>query len=104
MFASFEVGADVAEGIALWLQDSSIIDGHYMDLLGSMCHGDRRHIANLGIYDGRPVLSWNWGDVADPSYGSVSRGEQASTIGAFSLFSLSFIFFHLRPSGFGGQV
>ena len=74
-FASAEVGLTDIEGVAIYAQDPTVIEGHYMDLPGSVRAEHRESVACLGLWDGRPGLDWYWDDGADPYCGSASRGS-----------------------------
>jgi len=74
-FASCEVGQEAFEGLSLFAQDREILNGHYMDLPGSVHVRRRGHCACLGLWRGGPRLRWFWVVSADPDYGSASRGE-----------------------------
>lgn len=74
-FAPFEVGMDAIEGISVYVQSPEVIEGHYLDLPGSVHRGSRDGCAYLGVVGGGPGLYWRWGVRSRPEYGSASRGE-----------------------------
>ncbi|MBI2483245.1 hypothetical protein HYV74_03660 [Candidatus Uhrbacteria bacterium] len=73
-----EFGLSAFEGISLYAQHPEVIDGHCMDLPGSVradCRGD---CAYLGRWGGGVVqLGCHWDDGALPDFGSASRGSGA---------------------------
>ncbi|MBI4281465.1 hypothetical protein HY625_01450 [Candidatus Uhrbacteria bacterium] len=74
-YKPFEVGMDVVEGTAVYVQDSWVIKDHYMDLTASVRADDRGYCAALGIWSDGPLLSWRWHGSADPHCGAASRGK-----------------------------
>lgn len=74
-FAAFEIGMDAIEGVFTYVDDKKVIDGHYMDLPGSVLRDNRDYYAYLGGFDGGPELGWCWFDDANPNCGSASRGN-----------------------------
>lgn len=73
-FASDEIGLIAMEGVALYVQNPKVIEGHYLDLVGSVHRESRDGVAGLGGWVG-PRLDWLWSDSADPGFGSASRLE-----------------------------
>ncbi|MFH1099219.1 MAG: hypothetical protein V1723_04885 [Candidatus Uhrbacteria bacterium] len=70
-----EVGLSAFEGLSLYAQHPEVIDGHFVDLPGSFRTDDRGDCAYLRRWGvGVVRLVWSWGDDANPSYGSASRG------------------------------
>ncbi len=74
-FADCEVGADVMEGIARFVQDELVLWKRFMDLPGSVLASHRDYCACLGVCFDGPKLSWRWDVFAFPVYGSASRGK-----------------------------
>jgi hypothetical protein len=77
-FVRPEVGAEALTGLFLFAQDPRVIGGsddHVMDLPGSVHRGLPSRCACLGVWGGRPRLSWAWFGGARPLYGSASRWE-----------------------------
>ena len=74
-FSQNEIGLTALEGVALYLQNPKVINGHCLDLPGSVPRGGRGTVAGLGYWDDGPGLRWYSGAVADPHYGSASRSE-----------------------------
>lgn len=74
-FASGEVGMDATEGSFTWLDDPKVINGHFMDLLGSVLTKLRDRCAYLGHWVDGPELRWDIGGNAHPHCGAASRGE-----------------------------
>ncbi len=75
LFQTFEVGMDSVEGGAVYAQNSKVIYGHWMNLLGSVRREGRESCVCLGVFDDKPGLDWDWDGCAYPQYGSASRGE-----------------------------
>lgn len=75
MFQKFEVGADVMEGIARYVQGESVIHGYYMALLGSVHYSDWGFSAYLGVVKYASTLYWDWHGYYGPVGGSASRGS-----------------------------
>ena len=71
----FEVGMDVIEGVSVYIHDSTVIEGHYLDLPGSVPREDPGCVGCLGVFDGGPGLYWSWGGNDSPDVGSASRAE-----------------------------
>jgi hypothetical protein len=79
-FVRPEVGAEALTGLFLYAQEPAVIGGegdawHTMDLPGSVHRDDPSYCACLGLWSDGPRLYWDWGDEADPKYGSASRWE-----------------------------
>lgn len=75
LFQPFEVGMDVVEGASVYALNPKAIEGHYLDLPGSVHREDRGFCAFLGVFDGEPGLHWSWDGYSPPECGSASRGE-----------------------------
>lgn len=65
------------EGVALYAQDPAVVQGHFVDLPGSVRVGRMRYVACLGEWDDSPELRWDEGDGPDHNYGSASAGVMA---------------------------
>lgn len=74
-FEKYEVGMAADEGVFTYVDDTKVIEGHYLDLPGSVHRENRGICAYLGVIGGKPRLSWGWVDYSYPKYGSASRGE-----------------------------
>ncbi|MFH1142671.1 MAG: hypothetical protein V1695_03070 [Candidatus Uhrbacteria bacterium] len=74
-FAPCEVGLEAFEGLSLFAQDRKVLNGHYMDLPGSVRVRSRGDCAYLGLWSGGPELRWCWDDNPFPACSSASRGE-----------------------------
>lgn len=74
-FESFEVGMDAGEAIAVYVQDPVVINGHFIDVLGSVRADDRGRCAVLGRWGDSPGLGWSFNDCAFRLCGSASRGS-----------------------------
>lgn len=75
-FEKYEVGMAADEGVFTYVDDVNVIEGHYLDLPGSVLREDRGSCACLGAFVGGPELSWRWNNHhSRPRYGSASRGE-----------------------------
>jgi hypothetical protein len=76
-FAKDERGLTAMEGVALYIQNPAAIEGHYLDLPGSVRTDCYRLSAGLGDLGDGPKLYWDWDDGvrSDYNYGSASRGE-----------------------------
>lgn len=72
-FVQGEVGQDAVEGISLYVQDRTVLNGHVMDLPGSVHAGDRGYCACLEHWGSLPELHWFGDDYPSPYYGSASR-------------------------------
>lgn len=75
-FEKYEVGMAADEGLFTYVDDARVIDGHVMDLPGSVPRGNREDVAYLGVIGGKPKLSWYWEGNSDPKYGSATRGKR----------------------------
>lgn len=73
-FAPFEVGMDWVEGASVYALDPKVIEGHYLNLPGSV-FGVFRHVACLGVFSSKPKLDWFRSDGAALDRGTASRGE-----------------------------
>ena len=62
------------EGVAIILQHPEILKDHYMDLPGSR-HGDGG-VADLWLYEGKPLLHWLWASYSVAKWGSASCGSR----------------------------
>lgn len=73
-FASFETGLSAVEGIALFLQERSILEDYFLVLPGSVLRR-RGLVAFLRRGEKGPGLDWIPGGHAGPDFGIASRGE-----------------------------
>ena len=74
-FQTGEIGCDAHEGVAIYAQDHAVINGHNMDLPGSVYVERSDVCARVGHWSGELQLYWFWGDRAIPFCGSASRGK-----------------------------
>ncbi|MBU2613702.1 hypothetical protein KJ925_04595 [Patescibacteria group bacterium] len=72
-FARDEVGLTAFEGVALYLQDPTVVERFFVDLPGSVHRRNPDSEAFLGEWDGIPGLYWAWNDHPHPECGSASR-------------------------------
>jgi hypothetical protein len=71
-FIEGEIGLTVHEGLAFFAQNDATFVDRGMDLVGSVCRGNRHHAAYLSSFYG-PKLLVNSGGRGDPLYGASSR-------------------------------
>jgi len=74
-FAKDEIGLTAMEGVALYIQNSKVIKGHFLDLAGSVHRESHDYVASLGDWRDEPGLVWSWHGGADPFCGAASRLE-----------------------------
>ena len=70
---SGEISLNIMEGLAIFVQNPSVIKGHYMDLPSSVRSTEPGYSVCMGLWDGEPELDWKWVDDPDSFCGSASR-------------------------------
>lgn len=68
-----ERGADIYDGIGLYLSDPSLVKSHYVELPGSRL--DSENVPCLGLWMGWPGLARDWVGHADFKWGSATCGK-----------------------------
>lgn len=74
-FANYEIGMTVEEGVFTYINDPRVIDGHILDLPGSVHFLNRDYTAYLGDCGNGPEVYCGHRSDAHPAFGSGSRGK-----------------------------
>lgn len=66
-------GANISEGLALFMLSPKIVREQYLDLPASTYDGVENNTACLGTWHQTTQIRWRWADHADPRCGTVSK-------------------------------